>query len=132
MTARPGRGGAATTGPTADDGMVTAELAVAIPTLVMVLLAAVAVLTAVTSQLRCTDAAATAARLLARGDSIAVARSTALVEAPRGAEVQVATADGFVTVTVHAPTAVPALGRLLHLPGVSARFSAPLEPGALG
>lgn len=132
LTARPGRGDEAATGPgrpTADDGMVTAELAVALPTVVVTLLAGVAVLSAVATQMRCADAAATAARLAARGESVAVAQSVAreVVGAPAG--VQVVTATGSVTVVVRASSGLPLLGRLLPMPAVSARYSMPVEPG---
>ena len=133
LTARPGRGDEATTGPgqpDADDGMVTAELAVALPTVVVTVLAGIAALSAVATQMRCTDAAATAARLAARGETRAVAQSVAREVVGAPAQVQVVTASGSVTVVVRSATGVPVLGRLLPLPAVSARYSLPLEPSA--
>ena len=47
--------------------MATAELAVAIPTLVLVLFVALSALATVTDQVRCVDAARATARALARG-----------------------------------------------------------------
>jgi Flp pilus assembly protein TadG len=129
MTARPGRGDNRTTGPTADDGMVTAELAVAIPTVVVVLAAAVTLLLAVAAQLRCTDAAATAARLVARGESVGAATSAARAIAGQHAQVRMTSSAGAVSVDVRVPAGVPLLRTLLHLPAVSADFSQPLEPG---
>ena len=129
LTARPGRGDEAATGPDADGGMVTAELAVALPTVVVTLLAGVAALSAVATQMRCTDAAATAARLAARGESSAVAQSVAREVVGAPARVQVSTAAGSVTVVVRAATGLPLLGGLLPLPAVSARYSLPVEPG---
>jgi hypothetical protein len=129
MTARSGRGGVGTTGPNADDGMVTAELAVALPTVVVVLVVAMTALFAVAAELRCTDAAATAARLLSRGESPATARSAVQAIAGTAASLDVATRAGSVRVDVHAPAGLPLMHSVLHLPPVSATFSQPLEPG---
>ena len=129
MTGRAGRDGIRATGPTAEDGMVTAELAVALPTAVVVLLAAISALLAVGTQLRCTDAAATAARLVARGEATGAARAAALTIAGENASVAVATGSATVTVTVRAPVPLVGIGRLLHLPALSAAFTQPLEPG---
>jgi TadE-like protein len=129
LTARPGRGDDGATGPTADEGMVTAELAVALPTVVVTLLAAITALLAVATQMRCTDAAATAARLVARGESVTVARSAAGQVVGSPVQMRVTTGSGSVTVVVHAPAGAPFLGGLLRLPTVSSRFTAPLEPG---
>ncbi|HET7311074.1 MAG TPA: TadE family type IV pilus minor pilin [Mycobacteriales bacterium] len=129
MTAGPGRGEVGVTGPNAEDGMVTAELAVTLPTVVLVLVGAVTVLLAVASQLRCTDAAAVAARLAARGETAAAARAAALSIAGDAADVRVSTVAGTVEVDVRAPAQLPLLHGLLHLPTVSATFREPLEPG---
>src|SRR4051794_15132187 len=109
--------------------MVTAELAVALPTVVVTLLAAITALFAVTTQLRCTDAAATAARLVARGETTAVAQAAARRVAGPTAEVRVAPGNTTVTVVVRAPASMRVLGGLLRLPAGSARFTAPVEPG---
>ncbi|HET6816678.1 MAG TPA: TadE family type IV pilus minor pilin [Mycobacteriales bacterium] len=129
MTARPGCGDVGMTGPTAEDGMVTAELAVTLPTVVAVLAAAVTVLLAVATQLRCTDAASTAARLAARGEGVATVRSAARAIAGDSASVEVSTGRGTVEVDVRAPARLPLLRSLVSLPTVSARFVEPLEPG---
>lgn len=129
MTRRPGRACLGTAGPSADDGMVTAELAVAIPTVVVVLVAAVTALAAIGAQLRCTDAAATAARLVARGESAATARSAATAIAGHDATVRLTTEAGSVVVDVRVPAQLPLLHTVLHLPDVSAEFRQPLEPG---
>ena len=129
LTARPGHGDDGVTGPTADGGMVTAELAVALPTVVVTLLAAITTLVAVATQLRCTDAAATAARYVARGETVSAAQSAARTVAGSAAQVQVTTNGGSVTVVVRAATGLPMLGGLLRLPAVSSTFTAPLEPG---
>src|SRR3954451_19180550 len=107
MTARPGRADVGTTGPSADDGMVTAELAVALPTVVVVLVIAVTALFAVAAELRCTDAAATAARLAARGESVAAARSAAQSIAGADATVRLSARAGSVVVDVRLPAELP-------------------------
>jgi hypothetical protein len=52
-----------------DAGSVTAELAVAMPVLVLLLVAALTAVSAVTTQMRCVDAAREVARAAARGDA---------------------------------------------------------------
>src|SRR3954454_18658401 len=106
--------------------MVTAELAVALPTVVVTLVAAITALFAVTMQLRCTDAAATAARLVARGGTRTGAQGAARGVAGASAEVRVAAGAGTVTFVGRPPAAMPVLGGLLRLPAVSARFTAPV------
>lgn len=58
----------------AECGSVTAELAVAVPTIVLVLAASLGGIGAAATQLRAQDAAAVAARIIARGDSAVLAR----------------------------------------------------------
>lgn len=88
-------------GPRPDDsGMVTAEMAMTIPTLVVVVAMAVAGVMAMTDELKCADAAATAARLAARGEPVDVVRATALKAAPAGATLQLLTDGTTVTATV--------------------------------
>ncbi|WP_367133228.1 TadE family type IV pilus minor pilin [Saccharothrix sp. HUAS TT1] len=67
-----------------DRGGVTVEAAVAVCGLVVVLVLGVSAVMAVVGQLRCTDAAREAARLVARGDEGRVAGVVEQV-APRGA-----------------------------------------------
>ncbi len=85
-----------------DAGMVTAETAVVLPVLLVVLAAAVFVLACVSAQLRCADAAHLAARAAARGDAppdvVTVGRSVA----PSAAEVTVERRGGQVHVLVTA------------------------------
>lgn len=86
-------------------GAVTAELAVALPAVVLVLVAVVVIALAGTTQLRVTDAARAGARAAAAGEpdarTVEIARRTA------GAAVTVSVdrADPWVTVTVDAPVA---------------------------
>jgi hypothetical protein len=69
-----------------EDGYATAEAAVALPALMAVLALAVGALVTVHGQLRCVDAARTAARAAARGDSDAATRAAAAPVAPPGAQ----------------------------------------------
>lgn len=72
-----------------DAGMVTAELAVAIPVVVLVLAFCAAGLSAGIDQIRCVDAARAAARSAARGDAAAESYRLALRAAPPGAGVEI-------------------------------------------
>ena len=85
-----------------DRGSVTAETAVLLPVLLIVLAAAVGVLACVASQLRCIDAARAAARVAARGDDPAVVRTTAERLAPPGARVTIVSTGDVVEVRVRA------------------------------
>jgi Flp pilus assembly protein TadG len=65
--------------------MVTAEIAVAMPVLMVLLAAALTAVAVIGGQLRCVDAAREAARALARGESTGTARSLVTATGPRGA-----------------------------------------------
>ena len=108
--------------------MVTAETAVVLPVLLMVLAAAVAAMTVVGAQLRCVDAAREGARAAARGDS--ATRVTALADraAPDGAVITVESTADDVAVTVSA--LVSPLGPVPLSVRVSAVAVAQREPGA--
>ncbi|RJK98335.1 pilus assembly protein [Vallicoccus soli] len=82
-----------------DAGSVTAELALALPGLVLVLVVAVSALGAAAAQLRCVDAARDVARELARGEAPARATSVAAQVAP-GARVGTRAEGGLVRVVV--------------------------------
>jgi Flp pilus assembly protein TadG len=69
-----------------DDGMVTAELAAALPVLVLVMLVAVLAVSVAQARVRCADAAREAARAVARGES---ARAAPLAAAAAGRAVTV-------------------------------------------
>ncbi|MFI5955588.1 TadE family type IV pilus minor pilin [Cryptosporangium sp. NPDC051539] len=84
-------------------GSVTAELAAALPVVVLLLTAGLAALSATTTQLRCVDAARETARAAARGEADPVA--VGLRTAPAGASIRVARVDGLVQVTVSVPAA---------------------------
>lgn len=111
-----------------DAGMVTAEAAVVLPVLLVVLAAAIWVLAAVAGQLRCVDAARAAARAAARGDAPPAVLAAAMEVAPAGAAVQVQRAGGQVRVLVRAEVRPfgEALSRLPGMP-VSGRAAALVE-----
>lgn len=100
-----------------DAGMVTVESAVALCAFVAVLALLLAGLSAVLDQIRCTDAAREAARLVARNEPDQ-ARQAATAIAPAGATITVHTDADTVTVVV---TAAPGGGLL---PGVKVRGEA--------
>ena len=101
-------------------GFVTAETAVVLPVLFLVLAACIFVLAAVGAQLRCTDAAAVAARAAARGDTAPAVRAAGRAVAPRGADVEVDV--GAERVHVEVSAAVHPFGQgLSYLPAVHVR-----------
>ena len=108
--------------------MDTAETAVVLPVLLLVLAAGVAAVVAVGGQLRCEDAAREGARAAARGESPAVVAELAGRAAPDGARVELSTAGETVTVTVTA--SLQPLGPVpLRVP-VTATATGVREPGA--
>ncbi|MFW5472645.1 TadE family type IV pilus minor pilin [Knoellia sp. CPCC 206450] len=68
-------------------GMVTAELAVALPALILVLTLALAAVASATDRVRCVDAARTGARLLARGEPVEAVRRDVAKQAPDDARI---------------------------------------------
>jgi hypothetical protein len=94
-------------GARADEGMVTAETAVVLPALAVVLVFALWSVAAVTAQLRCVDAAHTAARALARGEASDVSLAAARGAAPAGARVTVSRSGDLVVVDVRAVARLP-------------------------
>jgi len=110
-----------------DAGMVTAETAVVLPVLVFVLAAALAAVSVVTAQLRCTDAAREGARAAARGESEGAIAQIVASSAPEGSAVSVSEEGDTVTVEVSAAVALfPGLGPAMT---VSDSATAALEPG---
>jgi Flp pilus assembly protein TadG len=109
--------------------MVTAELAMSLPALVLAVAMAIAGVVAMSDDMRCGDAAATAARLAARGEPLDVVRATALQAAPAGASLQLVTEGTTVTATVTDRLSAPGfLGRRLAFT-VSQHSVAALEVG---
>ncbi len=112
-----------------DRGAVTAEMAVALPVLVLLLAVSLGAVGAVTAQLRCVDAAREGARAAARGESSARVTALARQVAPAGARIEVAaTGSGLVAVSVTGRA--PIVGRLLAAFPVHASAVARVEPGA--
>ena len=107
--------------------MTTAELAVALPAVILVLALCLTGLALGIDQLRCEDAARVAARAASRGDPTAVVREMALTRAPDGAQVQISPGGEHVEVQVIAPARVK---HLSMLPAARARAEAVWEPGA--
>lgn len=118
----PGRGGRWR--PT-DAGYATAEAALALPSLLVVLAVAVWVLACVGAQLRCVDAARVAARVAARGDSTTASVAAGRAAGPRGASVRITSTGSQVLVIVRAE--VRPFGAALHLPAVQVQARAVAE-----
>ena len=97
-----------------DAGYATAEAALALPSLLVVLAVAVWVLACVGAQLRCVDAARVAARVAARGDSTAASAAAGRAAGPRGASVRITSTGSRVLVVVRAE--VRPFGAALHVP----------------
>lgn len=85
-----------------DRGMVTAELALAIPVMLVVLAMGLEAVRVGIDEVRCVDAARQAARALARGETEAWARAVAARAGPAGAVVRVGASGSEVTVEVSA------------------------------
>jgi hypothetical protein len=111
-----------------DDGYATAEAAVALPALLVVLALAIGVLVSVGDQLRCVDAARVGARVAQRGDGDGAAEQAARRVAPQGARVTVIHRGDQVEVTV-SDEVRPFGNALSLLPSVpvSARATAQVE-----
>lgn len=82
------------------DGYATAEAAVALPALLVVLALAIGAVVTVDGQLRCVDAARAGARVAARGEADGAVRQAAAQLAPPGAQVGVTHRGTQVRVTV--------------------------------
>ena len=81
-----------------ESGMITVELAAALPVLALLMLAGLSAVRVVDARERCLDAAREVARAAARGDDAAVARAGAV--APGGARISIARGADEVTATV--------------------------------
>lgn len=102
----------------ADGGMVTAETAILLPALALLLAGMLWVIAGVMGELRCLDAARETARVMARGDSAEAAQQLARRLAPAGAAVRISRSGGEVTAEVRAfqPVFGGWVGRLGRLP----------------
>ncbi len=92
--------------------MATAEIAVAIPSLLFVLGLGLTALGVGVSQIQCVDAARTGARLLARGEPLSTVDREVRAAAPDGAAVLTSVSGdvGRVTVTATLPAALAGIG----------------------
>lgn len=133
MAGRPTWGGFGVTGgqvrPRADDrGMVTAEFAVALPALVLALVAVLWALSAAGAAMRCEDAARAGARAAARGEPPEAVEAAVRRVGPGGARVSTSAAGGLVTVRVEARVTAPgALPARLPALGVAGQAVAAVE-----
>jgi hypothetical protein len=100
-----------------ETGAVTAETAVALPAVLLVLVLAIWAMGAAVAQLALVDAARSGARAIARGEPVDAVRAAALRAAPDRATVDVRTDDEVVRVRVSVTVDAPGpLGR--WLPGL--------------
>jgi hypothetical protein len=90
-----------------DRGTATAETAVALPVLAVLLLVALWSVNVVVLQLRCVDAAGTAARALARGEPVPLVRADARRVAPEGAVLGVEHMGRMIAVEVRVTARLP-------------------------
>ncbi|PPK92934.1 TadE-like protein [Kineococcus xinjiangensis] len=127
---RGGAVGASAAGARGDRGSVTAELALALPAVVLVLCAVLATGEVAIAQVRCTDAARAAARSAARGEPAHVVRAAAETLAPAGARVEVG--PGGLGVQVSVEVAVDLGGRLGGRLPVRGHATAALEHAGAG
>lgn len=104
--------------------MVSAELALAVPVLVLVLAVCLAGLGLAVDQMRCFEAVRAAARAVARGEDESRVLALARAAAPEGSTVEVIWHHPDVTVVVQAP----ARSLLPGVPGARAALTVPLEP----
>lgn len=113
-------------------GMVTAEIALGLTALSMVLAAGLWTVSVVADQARCQDAARDVARAIARGESERVARAEGRRAAPEGARIRIGGSDGWAEVVVSAE-ATPAWPVLAGVGGLRVRAEAAVayEPGEL-
>lgn len=106
--------------------MVSAELALTVPSILLVLAICLTALALAIDQVRVTDAARVGARAASRGEDPARVQRLVLDRAPEGSHLHVAQEDGGVVVRVEAPSR----SRLIPLPQAQAQASAVWEPGA--
>lgn len=112
-----------------ESGVVSAEIAVALPVLLLVTWLMLSVLRLGAAQLACQDAARAAARAASRGEPAAVVLDTARRAAPDGAAVQILDTPTMVEVEVRAQVGV-ALPGLLPAFTVRGRAVAGVEGAA--
>lgn len=106
-----------------DRGAVTVEAAIALASVVTVVVLCIGAIVAASLHIRCVDSAREAARLAARGDG-GNAISAAATVAPSGAEITIRVDGDLVVATVSTSSA------LLPLVDISAEAVAVMEPSA--
>ncbi|WP_151525752.1 TadE family type IV pilus minor pilin [Serinicoccus kebangsaanensis] len=106
--------------------MVSAELALTIPSILLVLAICLTALSLGVDQVRCEDAARVAARAASRGEPTETVQDLARSRAPVGARVSVLADDEGARVEVRAR---PRVRLLPALPGARASARALWEPG---
>ena len=107
--------------------MVSAELALAVPSVLLVLAICLTALALGIDQVRVVDAARVSARAASRGEDPAVVQELARSRAPEGSTVRVDLDAEKVSVEISAP---PRVRWLPALPGARAGAQARWEPGA--
>lgn len=107
--------------------MVTAELAVAVPTLLLVLSICVGVVAVVAARVRCIDAAAVAARLTARGETGDTVTTQIRAIVPHAIVTVRRSANGFVEVDVRQRLQIPVVRGLLPAVTVDEHLAVPDE-----
>jgi Flp pilus assembly protein TadG len=112
-----------------DTGYVTAETAMVLPVLALVLGAALWAIAVAGAQLRCIDAARDGARAAARGESDAVAVAAAQAAAPAGAQIELRHEGGRIVVIVRARVG-GATGPLGRIPAPTAEATATADSEA--
>ncbi|GAB7191614.1 hypothetical protein NUM3379_23220 [Kineococcus sp. NUM-3379] len=120
--------------PAGDAGGATAELAVALPAVVLVLAVVLGAGRVAVAQLQCTDAARAGARVAARGEAAGVVRAAAGALAPAGARITVSGGGAGVLVRVEADVEVAGTGARLTVrgQGTAAVETHPVPNPALG
>lgn len=113
-----------------DRGTVTAETAVGLPGLVLVLAMSLWGVAAAAAKIACVDAARAGARAAARGESPSSIRTAVALAAPAGSRVAVRRDDELASVEVVSTVRVP-FGRGLPVLVVHASATAEPEPGGV-
>ncbi|WP_285702130.1 TadE family type IV pilus minor pilin [Actinomadura sp. NBRC 104412] len=111
-------------------GMVTVEIAVALPALVLVTALGIWGVTAASIKLACLDAARSGARAAARGESLVSVRALVARSVPAGATIRIARDSGTSRVEIDAPVKGPVAADLPPLV-IRVRATAVTEPGTV-
>jgi hypothetical protein len=109
-------------------GSATAEIAVALPALVLIITVALWGVSVAAAQVACVDAARAGARAAARGEPIPAVKAAVVQAAPPGARVEARRNGDLVEVEVIAEIRAPAMSGLPPI-AVRERAVAATEPG---